>query len=166
LREATKAVRRALQSYGAALTRWERASGDFKSAVELDPSDNAAKQNADTVDRAIAKLVDSIREMQQAAAAMAQKKEELGEKMKQMKGRIPDQDMPPGAPGDEEEEEEQPMGQKPGDKEAQAKEGDQMNLPPELAGWLLDSFKLDNERRLPMGQQDTAEPKQRSRKPW
>lgn len=166
LREATKAVRRALQTYGAALSRWERASGDFKSAAELDPSDTSARQNAETVDRAIAKLVDSIREMEQAAAAMQQKKEELGQKMKELKGRIPEEDMPPGAPGDDEEEEEQPMGNKPEQKEAQSKQGEEMALPPELAGWMLDSFRLDTERRLPMGQESTAEPKQRSRKPW
>jgi hypothetical protein len=41
-----------------------------------------------------------------------------------------------------------------------------MNLSPEQAGWLLEGFKLDSERRLPMGQKDTAEPKSRSRPTW
>lgn len=166
LREATKAVRRALQTYGAALGKWERAASDFKSALELNPADSDARHNAQTVDRHIAMLVDSIREMQQAAAAMEQKKEQLGEKMKELKGRIPEEDMPPGAPGDEEEEEEQPMGTNPGEKEAPSRDGQELNLPEDLAGWLLESFKLDAERRLPMGQDDTAEPKNRTRKPW
>ena len=166
LLQATRLVRRALQTYGAALAKWERASGDFKSALELNPADADARANADTVDRAIAKLIDSIQQMQQAMSNMGRKKEELGDKMKQLKGRIPEQDMPPGAPGEDEEEEDQPQGQQPGQQEAPASQGDEIPLPPELAGWLLESFKLDNERRLPMGQQDTAEPKNRNRKPW
>jgi hypothetical protein len=58
------------------------------------------------------------------------------------------------------------MGPKPGEKEGPTKEGEEMSLSPELASWLLESFKLDTERRLPMGQKDTAEPRQRSRKSW
>jgi len=58
------------------------------------------------------------------------------------------------------------MGSKPGEKEAPSQDGTEMNLPEDLAGWLLESFRLDTERRLPMGQNDTAEPKERSRKTW
>jgi len=85
LKAATQAVKRALQSYGNALGKWERSSGDFKSAVELNRADNDAQLNADAVDRYIAKLIDSIREMEQAASAMGNKGEELKEKMKQLK---------------------------------------------------------------------------------
>ena len=41
-----------------------------------------------------------------------------------------------------------------------------MTLSPEQAGWLLDAYKLDSERRLPMGQGPAAEPKDRSRPTW
>ena len=43
LKAATEAVRRALQVHGAVLTRWERASGDFKSALELNSADADAR---------------------------------------------------------------------------------------------------------------------------
>ena len=38
LKAAMEAVRKALESHAAVLGRWQRASGDFKSAVEIDPS--------------------------------------------------------------------------------------------------------------------------------
>jgi len=151
LKAATKAVKQAMETYGGALARWQRSSGDFKSAVELNAGDVDARQNADTVDRNIAKLVDSLRELQQCSAAMAGQKPELGEKLTQLKGKIPADAMPPGAAGDEEEDEDTPKGPEPGTKEGPAKEGQEMDLSPEQAGWLLDAFKLDSQRRLPMG---------------
>ncbi len=166
LKAATKAVRQAMESHGAALAKWERSSGDFKSTVELMGKDADAQQNADTVDRFIAKLVDSIRELQQAAAAMGSKGDELKEKLKQMKGKIPAPDMPPGAAGDDDDDEEMPNGQQQGQKEGTGKQGEEMSLSPEQAGWLLNGFKLDSEHRLPMGQESTAQPKQRSGRTW
>jgi len=91
---------------------------------------------------------------------------ELGEKMKELKGRIPEPDMPPGAPGEEEEEEEQPKGPEPGQEEGETREGKEMPLTPEQAEWLLESFKLDANRRLPMGQEATEPTKPRERLPW
>lgn len=167
LREAAKAVRQAMETYGATLLKWQRASGDFKSAVELNAADSDARQNADIVDRSIAKLVDTLRMLQQAAAALGQQKQDLGEKMKQLKGKIPDDQAPPGGAGEDEEEEDQPNGPRPEDKESPGKEGEQqMSLSPEQAAWMLEGFKLDSERRLPMGDTDTAEPKNRSRRTW
>jgi tetratricopeptide (TPR) repeat protein len=166
LKSVIKAVKQAMETHGTALAKWQRASGDFKSTVELNPADTEARQNAEAVDRRIAKLIDSIRELQQAAAAMGQKGQELGDKLKQLKGRIPAPNMPPGAPGDDEEDEDQPKGPEPGQKEAPSKEGREINPSPEEAGWLLDSFKLDTERRLPMGTKDTADPKAPSRRTW
>ena len=166
LNSAIKAVRQALETHSSALKKWQRASGDFKSAVELNPGDAEAQQNADTMDRLIAKLVDSLNQLQQSAAMLGDKKRDLGDKMKQLRGRIPEPDMPPGAAGDEEEEEDMPQGPKEGDKEGPAKEGEQMSISPEQAGWLLESFKLDSDRRLPMGQKDTADPKDRKKRPW
>ena len=65
--------------------------------------------------------------------------------------------MPPGAAGeDDEDDEDQPLGPKPGQEEGPAKDGKEMPLSPEQAGWLLDTYRLDSERRLPMGQGPTA----------
>jgi hypothetical protein len=167
LKAATTAVRRALDSHRATLTKWQRSSDDFKSAVELKRTDADAAHNAETVDRCIAKLVDSIHELQLMANALSQKKQELGEKMQKLKGKIPAPDMPPGAAGDEDEEEEnQPNGPQPGQQEGPTKDGEEMHLSPEQASWLLNGFKLDGDRRLPMGGDQATEPKDRKRPTW
>ena len=166
LKAATEAVRRALAVHGAALARWQRASGDFKSVVELQRTDADSQHNSEVVDRSIAKLVDSLREMQQCANGMCDKGGALGEKLKQLKGRIPGRDMPPGAAGEDEEDEDFPFGPQPGQTEGPSKEGKEMTLSQEQAGWVLDGFKLDGERRLPMGQGEVAEPKDRKRPTW
>ena len=166
LKAATKAVKRAMETHGTALAKWRRASGDFKSTVELDHKDKDAQDNADTVDRCIAKLVDSLRELEQIAMSLGNKGEELKEKMQALKGKIPAPDMPPGAPGDDEEDEDMPQGPKEGQKEGPTKECEEMALSPEQAAWLLEGFQLDSERRLPMGQKNTADTNPRSKKPW
>jgi len=141
LKEALKAVKAALNACGKTLAKWQRADGDFKSAVELEPKDADSKFNADVVDKSIAKLVDSIQQLQQMANAMGQQNQDLGEKMKQMRGKIPAPNMPPGAPGDEEEDEDFPQGKEPGQKEeGPTKEGGEIPLTPEQASWLLDAF--------------------------
>ena len=119
------------------------------------------------MDRCIAKLVDSVRKMEQCKNGMDNKGRELGEKLQRMKGQIPAPNMPPGAAGDDEEDEDFPNGQKPGQKEGPTKEGKQeIALSPEQASWLLDGFKLDSERRLPMGQGPAGDPKERNRPTW
>jgi tetratricopeptide (TPR) repeat protein len=166
LKAATEAVRRALTVHGAALARWQRASGDFKSVMELQRTDADSQHNAEVVDRCIAKLVDSLREMQECANGMCDQRGELGEKLKQLKGRIPGQDMPPGAAGDDDEDEDSPLGPQPGQEEGPSREGKEITLSQEQAGWVLDGFKLDSERRLPMGQGEVAQPKDRNRRTW
>jgi tetratricopeptide (TPR) repeat protein len=166
LKAATEAVRRALDTHGVALRKWERALGDFKSALELKSSDPDAQHNADVMDRNIAKLIDSLRDLQQAAAKLGDKSQQLGEKMKQMKGKIPASQMPPGAAGDDDEDEENPFGPKPGDKEGPSKNGEEMKLSAEQAGWLLEGFKLDSDRRLPMGEGQPGQPRDRSKPTW
>jgi hypothetical protein len=166
LKAATQAVKQALQAHANTLSKWQRASGDFHSSLELNPKDADARNNAYVVDRSIAKLIDSMRQLQEMANALGQKGDELREKMRQLRGKIPDENMPPGAAGDDEEEEEQPQGPQEGQKEQGGKEGQEMSLTPEQAGWLLEGFKLDKERRLPMGQNETGEPKQRNRPTW
>jgi len=166
LKAATQAVRRALKLYGAVLARWERSADDFRSAMELNRADADARHNADVLDRCIAKLVDSIQEMQQCANGMCDQGEQLGDDLKKLKGRIPAPDMPPGAGDDEEEDDEELPGNKPGEQEAPSKDGQETHLSPEQAGWLLEAYRLDSERRLPMGQGPTTEPRDRSRPPW
>ncbi len=166
LKAATEAVRRALKAHATTLARWERASGDFKSAVELNDVDADARHNAAVVDRCIAKLVDSVRQMQQCLNGMCGKQQQLGEALKNLKGRIPAPNMPPGAAGDDEEEEDQPLGPQVGQQEGPSKDGNEMPLSPEQAGWLLDTYKLDSERRLPMGEGPPGQTRDRSRLPW
>jgi hypothetical protein len=166
LKAAIEAVRRALTVHGAALARWQRSSGDFKSVLELQRADADSEHNAEVVDRCIAKLVDSLKEMQACSNGMCNKNGQLGSKMKQLKGRIPGKDMPPGAGDDDEEDEDQPFGPQPGQEEGPAREGQEMSLSPEQAGWVLDGFKLDSERRLPMGQGEQAQPRDRNRPTW
>jgi hypothetical protein len=166
LKAATEAVRRALQVHGAVLARWERASGDFKSAGELNSADADARNNSEVLDRLIAKLVDSLHELQQCSNGMCDKGNQLSDALKKLKGRIPAPDMPPGAAGDDDEEEDQPLGPQLGQEERSSKEGKEMTLSPEQAGWLLDAYRLDSERRLPMGQGPAADPRDRSRPTW
>jgi hypothetical protein len=167
LKAAMAAVRRALEAQGATLNKWQRAAGDFRSALELNRSQADARHNAEVVDRWIAELVDSLRELQQLANALANQKRDLGDIMKQLKGRLPAHDMPPGAAGDDEDEEEdQPMGPQPGQKEGPTREGEQFTLSPEQAAWLLEGFRLDAERRLPMGPNPQAEPRNPNRPTW
>ena len=167
VKAAETAVRRALEVHRTTLTKWQRSSDDFKSTVELRKASTDAQFNADVVDRCIAKLVDSIRELQQCANGLCDKKGQLGEKMKKLRGRIPASDAPPGAAGDDDEEdEEQPLGPQFAQQEGPAREGLEMTLTPEQAGWLLESFKLDSQRRLPMGGDQAAEPRKRTRPTW
>src|ERR1035438_6665203 len=128
LKAATEAVRRALQVHGAVLTRWERSSGDFKSAAELNSTDADARHNSEVLDRCIAKLVDSLHEMQQCLNGMCDKGKQLGDALKGLKGRIPAPNMPPGAAGDDEDDEDQPLGPKPGQEEGPSREGKEMTL--------------------------------------
>ena len=164
LKAATEAVRRALQVYGTVLDRWERASGDFKSASELNAADLDARRNAKVLDQSIAKLVDSIQELQQCSSGSCNKKNELSDALKKLKGRIPNPNMPPGEAGEEEEEEQEQKPQ-PGQQEGPSKDGQETTLSPEQAAWLLDSYRLDSERRLPMGE-TPSQPKERSRPTW
>lgn len=170
LNAATKAVRAAMEVFGNVLLRWQRAAGDFKSAAELNPADTNATRNADIVNQRIAWLIDQIREMQQAMAAAAQAKQQLGEKMSQLKGRIPAPDAPPGGAGDEEEEEEEgeesPKGPQPHHEERAGKTGEEMKMSPEAAERMLNGMRRDGDRRMPMGQGEEGKPKDPNRPNW
>src|SRR5207249_7776026 len=77
IKAAKEAVLQALKAHRTTLARWQRASGDFKSAVELDSAQVDARLNAEVVDRRIAQLVDSLRKIQQQASMCAAKCDKL-----------------------------------------------------------------------------------------
>jgi len=166
LKAATKAVKAAMEVCGNTLLKWQRAAGDFQSAAELNPADKEAAQNADIVNRHIARLIDMIREMQQAMAAMQQAGKQLGDKMSQLKGQIPAPDAPPGGFGDEEDEEDEPGGLRPEMTEAPGKTGEEMKMSPEEAGKLLNGLRRDGDKRLPMGMNEEGKPRDPKRPNW
>jgi Tfp pilus assembly protein PilF len=172
LKAATEAVKKAMETYGAVLTRWQRSSGDFKSALELEPSRTDAQFNAEVVDRNIAALIDKQAMMKQAGQGAGDKLDQLKEKMKQLKGKIPDGELP-GAPGDDEEEEDdgdqpkEPQKQDGPGREREAKQGLQILITEEEALRLLESFQLDANRKLPMGGEgDPGKPVDRKGRDW
>lgn len=170
-RAMAEAFRRAMEVYGATLLKWQRSLGDFRGAAELNPADTNAVRNAEIVERHIAKLIDSIREMQQAMMPMVGAKSKFGDLMKELKGKIPGDKMPPGAPGDDDDEDITLDGLR-GLQEGVGKEGNEMELPlsPDEAGNLLDGLKLGGEKRLPMGRGEGGEEegpqKKKQRRPW
>jgi hypothetical protein len=144
---------------------------DFQSAAELNPADTNAARNAEIVEQAIAKLVDSLREMQQAAGNLAGKQSELNSLLKQLKGKIPAPNSPPGAAGedgDEGEDGDRPLPESlSGLKESASGGGQEMDLKisPEEAGQLLNNIQPDG-KQLPMGQGEPGKPNGRSGRIW
>jgi tetratricopeptide (TPR) repeat protein len=169
LKQAIDAIKRALETYGAVLAKWQRSSGDFKSAHELQPSDSDSSFNADVVDRHIAKLVDMQRMMMQALAMLQGQRESLRQKMAAMKGKMPGQQgmqMPGGDDGDDDDEDKPPQGPHDGEMEGPVKNGHEMALTPEEAERLLGMLRLDSNRKLPMGDTETQPKKDKNRRDW
>jgi hypothetical protein len=102
------------------------------------------------------------------AQMLGMKQQELGEKLKKCRGQIPAPNMPPGAAGDDEEDDRFPSGKEPGDEKAGKREPrETAGLTAEQAAWLLDAFKLDSDRRLPMTEATKAQqPPDRSKPTW
>lgn len=170
LRAALSSVQRAMEAHVKTLLKWRRSLGDFQSAAELNPADTNAPHNAQVVERAIAELVDRLRQMQMMAMAGLCAKAKLEGLLEQLKGKIPKGKIPPGADGDDGEEE-------PGGisleeirdlVEGASKDGQEteVSLSPEEAGNLLDGYKLGGNRRLPMGDEGKADPKDHKRRNW
>jgi tetratricopeptide (TPR) repeat protein len=167
LRDAEKAVRDAMDTYGNALRKWRRAADDFRGAAELNPADTNAVRNAEIVEQDIAMLVDGLQKMQMMAVQMGNQRQKLGNVLKQLGGLIPAPDMPPGAAGDEDDEDMQP-GSLAGQKETGSREGDQMQLPlsPDEAEQILGGLTLDGSRPLPMGDKEGAPPRDKKGRDW
>lgn len=169
LKAALAAVKKAMEAHAAVLLRWQRASGDFKSAHELQPALDDARHNAEVVNRHIAALVDKQEMMRQCMQCLGGKRQQLKEKMDQCKKKMPDGALKQDE-GDEEEDEEdedqQPKEPKPGQREQEQRDGKQMALTWEEAMRLLESLKLDSNRKLPMGDRELANPKDRKGRDW
>ncbi len=171
LKAAIEAVKQAMESYGLVLTKWQRASGDFKSALELNPADAAARTNAAAVDRRIALLVDLQQRLMAAMKQMQQQQENVREKMRQLRGRLPDemgsQLKGPGGDDDEDEDGKKPTPESKADqKEGPSRDGRQTPMTLDEAGRLLNMLRLDANRTLPLGEGDTAQPQRQNRREW
>lgn len=169
LRAAEAVVRQAMETHGTALRKWQRAADDFKGAAELNPAATNATRNAELVEQHIARLVDSLRAMQQMASQLGNQRQQMGDLLSQLKGKMPQLNAPPGDSGDDEEDEE---GMQPdslaGQKENPSREGEQMTLPlsPDAAGQLLDGLGLNGTRRLSMSDTNTSRPKDKTGRTW
>jgi len=169
LRDAEKAVVAAMETYGKTLQKWQRAADDFKGTAELNPADTNATHNAEIVERSIAKLVDSLRQMQEMMGAMGKQKQDLGKMLSKLKGQIPAPNAPPGAAGDDDEDEPPTQPESlAGQKENAPQPGDKMQMPlsPEQAGEILEGLSLDGTRRLAMSDKEGAPPKDRKGRNW
>jgi hypothetical protein len=169
LKAALAAVKKAMEAHGAVLARWQRASGDFKSAGELRPAFDDALFNAKVVDRRIARLVDQQEMMKMAAQCAGGKRKDLKDRMDELKKRMPEGQQPQddGEDDDDDDDQDKPPKQpKQGHEEKETKDGKEMTLTWEEAMRLLEALKLDANRKLPMGDQDTAKPKDRKGKDW
>jgi tetratricopeptide (TPR) repeat protein len=167
LHDAEKAVQAAMETYGSTLLKWRRAADDFKSAAELNPADTNAVRNAEIVEQGIAKLVDSLQKMQQMATALGNQRQQMNDLLNQLKGRIPKENMPPGAAGDDDDEDVQP-GSLAGQKENPSREGNQpqIQLSPDEAGQILDGLSLDGSRRLEMSDRQGTPKKDKKGRDW
>ncbi|MBI3878798.1 MAG: hypothetical protein HY301_01880 [Verrucomicrobia bacterium] len=167
LKGATEAVKKAMDAYGAVLNRWRRASGDFKSAEELQPKNADAKFNANVVDQNIAQLVDQVNQMQQQQQQMGGQRDELKKKMQELKGKMPGQQQPPGM-GDDEDDDEDDGKKQPqqGDKEGPNRDGKEQQISPEDAMRLLETMRLDGNRKLPLTEGKAGDPKSKTGKTW
>jgi hypothetical protein len=169
LRAAEKAVTAAMETYGKTLQKWQRAADDFKGAAELNPADTNATRNAQTVEQGIAKLVDSLRKMQEMMGVMGKQRQDLGKLLAKLKGQIPAPNAPPGPAGEDEDEDE---GKQPeslaGQKENAPRQGEQMQIPvsPDRAGQILDGLGLDGTRRLSMSDKEGKPPGDRKGRNW
>ncbi|HMP84307.1 MAG TPA: VWA domain-containing protein [Verrucomicrobiota bacterium] len=165
-RAVIEAFNRAMETHGATLRKWTRSLGDFKSAAELNPADTNAVHNARVVELAIEKLLDEMRQMQQAMMPMPGGASQFNQMMNDLKGQIPADMMPPGAPGDDDEDMPSPF--QFGRQEGAGREGEEREMPltPDEAGDLLQGLKLNEKHGLPGGMDRQGKPIDRTGRNW
>ena len=171
MKAATEAVKKALTTYAGVLSRWQRSSGDFKSAHELQPALADAQFNADVVDRHIADLVDQQQMMMQSGQCAGDKLDALKKKLDQLKGKIPGGQLPKGEGDDGEDEDDGDSPREPKQEdspghERPGKRGLEIQISEEDALRLLESFQLDGNRKLPMGGTEPGKPVDRKGRDW
>ena len=89
--------------------------------------------------------------------------------MGELKKRMPKdvkQQCEKGEEDEDEDEDKPPKEPQPGQQEAKPKEGREKLLTPEEAARLLEMLKLDSNRKLPLGMNDTAAAKDKKRRDW
>lgn len=163
-----KAIQQAMELYGETLRKWQRAADDFKSAAELNSADTNATRNAEIVERHIAQLVDSLRQMQSMAASLGEQQSQLKNALSQLRGKIPKENLPPGdGDGDEGDEGLQPESLA-GLQEGATRTGDQMNIPlsPDEAAQMLNSISPDSSRRLPVNDGKNEPTREKAGRTW
>ncbi|MGH8023193.1 MAG: hypothetical protein ACRED1_06410 [Limisphaerales bacterium] len=158
LRAAEAAVRQAIETYGETLRKWRRADDDFKSAAELNPADTDAARNAQIVEDYIARLVDSLRKMQRMAAMMGNQHKKLDQLLHQIGGRIPRPNLPPGAPGDKDQDDGLQPESLRGMEEGAIRTGSpiETTLSRDQAEQILNGILLDGAQRLMMNEARTG----------
>jgi hypothetical protein len=106
--------------------------------------------------------------MQELAGQLAGQKQQLGKMLGKLKGQIPAPDAPPGAAGDDDDEDNPQPDSLNGKEENAGREGKQMQIPlsPDQAGQILDGLSIDGSRRLPMGDKEGAKPKDKNGRNW
>lgn len=166
LKEAMQALRRALDTYSGVLSRWQRASGDFKSAYELRPKDKNAEFNAQIVDRHIAELIDRQKPFQMAFAGASEMQQELRQLLQELKKRLPPGSIKDKNGEDDDDDEDMPKEPKAGQLEAKQRDGRETGLTPEEVARWLEALRLDANRKLPMGVDQTSELKERKGRDW
>lgn len=168
LRLANEDVQRALDLYGAVLVRWRRSVGDFRSSDEL-LTNVDARDNAATVQRHIEELLKHMKQLEEQKQAMAGLRGELKKKLAELKKKIPDGMMQPGQGEEDEDDEDEPKSQpKPdsGWQDRGGKEGDQRGITPEIAQQILEALGLTGDRKLPLGGEEQAKPRDRKGRDW
>lgn len=166
LRLAHEDVQRALDLYGAVLVRWRRSVGDFRSSDELRASEDASF-NARVVERHIEELLKHVQELEKQQQQLGGTRAELKEKMAELKKKIPDGILQPGEGEEEDEEEEDGQQPKPEPGMQRAgEEGEKRGITPELAQQILEALGLKGDRKLPIGGDEQAKPRDRKGKDW
>jgi tetratricopeptide (TPR) repeat protein len=168
LKNAAAAVKAALETDASVLTKWRRASGDFRSTLELQPADQGALTNADLVDRHIAQLVDKMRPLSSQRGAMSQLGGQLRQMLQKLKGKLPQNigDQMPGDDGEDDGGDVPPKQLKGGGEEGPVKTGSQAQMTQEEAMRLLNMLRLDQERKLPGGGGEPTKPLDRKGRDW